>query len=58
MPAAWVLGAAGYAFGLVVSTSFDLPTGPVIAWMLVVLGVLTHALVPRRAATPNAARTR
>jgi len=58
IPAAWALGAAGYAFGLVVSTSFDLPTGPVIVWMLAVLGVLTHALVPRRAGAPNAARTR
>jgi zinc/manganese transport system permease protein len=58
LPAAWVLGAAGYAFGLVVSTSLDLPTGPVIVWMLAALGVLTHALVPRRASAPSAARTR
>jgi zinc/manganese transport system permease protein len=58
IPAAWALGAAGYALGLVVSTKFDLPTGPVIVWMLAALGVLTHALVPRRADAPNAARTR
>ena len=45
---AWSVGIAGYVAGLLVSTSFDLPTGPVIVWTLAVLGVLTHACVPRR----------
>jgi len=45
---AWIVGAAGYVVGLLVSTSFDLPTGPMIVWTLAVLGVLTHACVPRR----------
>ena len=47
--AAWSVGIAGYAVGLLISTAFDLPTGPVIVWMLAALGVLTHALVANRA---------
>ena len=42
---AWGVGAAGYALGLVISTSLDLPTGPVIVWMLALLGVLTHTWI-------------
>jgi zinc/manganese transport system permease protein len=45
---AWGVGAAGYALGLVISTSLDLPTGPVIVWMLAALGVLTHAWISLR----------
>ena len=45
---AWAVGVGGYVVGLLVSTSFDLPTGPVIVWTLAVLGALTHAFVPRR----------
>src|SRR5206468_2481563 len=37
LAAAWALGAAGYALGLLLSTAFDLPTGPTIVWALVVL---------------------
>src|SRR5436189_2570958 len=48
LPAAWGVGVAGYVAGLLVSTSFDLPTGPVIVWTLAVLGVLTHAFVSHR----------
>jgi zinc/manganese transport system permease protein len=47
--AAWSVGIAGYAVGLLTSTAFDLPTGPVIVWMLAALGVLTHALIASRA---------
>jgi hypothetical protein len=32
-----------------VSTSSDLPTGPVIVWTLAVLGILAHAFIARRA---------
>ena len=42
--AAWTLGALGYAAGLVVSTALDLPSGPVIVWMLVVLALAVYAL--------------
>lgn len=33
--AAWAIGAVGYALGLLVSTVADLPSGPVIVWVLV-----------------------
>ena len=42
LAAAWMLGLAGYASGLLLSTAFDLPTGPVIVWMLVVLGLIWY----------------
>src|SRR5207249_10441639 len=35
LAAAWTLGAVGYALGLLVSSATDLPSGPVIVWMLV-----------------------
>jgi zinc/manganese transport system permease protein len=41
--AAWGLGTAGYAAGLLVSTALDLPTGPAIVWLLVVLGLAWYA---------------
>jgi len=50
LPVAWTVGVAGYLVGLVLSTSSDLPTGPVIVWTLALLGILTHAIVSRRAA--------
>ncbi|HEY1458634.1 MAG TPA: metal ABC transporter permease [Casimicrobiaceae bacterium] len=42
LAAAWALGALGYASGLVVSTTLDLPSGPVIVWALVVLSLAWH----------------
>jgi len=45
LAAGWGLATAGYALGLIISTSLDLPTGPVIVWTLAALGVLTHALI-------------
>jgi len=42
LAAAWLLGALGYAVGLVVSTALDLPSGPVIVWVLVLLGLGWH----------------
>jgi zinc/manganese transport system permease protein len=44
LPAAWALGAAGYAFGLAVSTAFDLPSGPVIVWVLCATGIAVYAV--------------
>jgi zinc/manganese transport system permease protein len=55
IPVAWAIGIAGYLLGLLISTSFDLPTGPVIVWTLAILGVVTHAFVARRAPTTRAA---
>lgn len=40
LASAWMLGVIGYAGGLVVSTAFDLPSGAVIVWSLVVAGAL------------------
>ena len=47
LPAAWALGAVGYAVGLLLSTTADLPSGPVIVWVLVVLAVLVDSLSRR-----------
>jgi zinc/manganese transport system permease protein len=44
LPAAWAVGAAGYALGLAVSTAFDLPSGPVIVWVLCALGIAIYAV--------------
>jgi len=46
--AAWGIGIAGYAFGLVLSTAFDLPTGPVIVWMLAILALLCDTCLAAR----------
>jgi zinc/manganese transport system permease protein len=47
----WAIGASGYAAGLVVSTLLDWPPGPVIVWMLVVLGLAVFAFVRGRASS-------
>jgi len=38
----WALAAIGYAAGLVVSTAYDLPTGPVIVWALCIVGLAAY----------------
>lgn len=43
LPAAWALGAVGYALGLLLSTTADLPSGPMIVWVLVALAVVVEA---------------
>ena len=48
LPAAWLLSVAAYATGLMLSTALDLPTGPVIVWVLVALALLWHATTARR----------
>ncbi len=50
LAAAWGIGVAGYAAGLVLSTALDLPTGPVIVWTLVALAVCWDALATSRRA--------
>ena len=47
LTAAWGIGAAGYALGLIVSTALDLPSGPLIVWTLAALAIL-WAVVARR----------
>ena len=47
LPAAWTLGALGYAVGLLASTALDLPSGPVIVWMLTALALACYAVTAR-----------
>ncbi len=47
LPAGYMLGAAAYAAGLVVSALADLPSGAVIVWVMAVLGGVTYALGPK-----------
>ncbi|MBL8421976.1 MAG: metal ABC transporter permease [Candidatus Accumulibacter phosphatis] len=48
-PAAWLLSVAAYATGLMLSTALELPTGPVIVWVLVALALVWHTATARRA---------
>jgi len=47
LPAAWAIGVAGYAVGLLVSTLTDLPSGAVVVWVLATLAVAADALSVR-----------
>ncbi len=47
LAAAWALGAVGYAVGLALSTALDLPSGPVIVWVLCAVGLLWQALAKK-----------
>ena len=44
---AYLLGAGGYASGLVLSILLDLPSGALIVWCLSVLAMLVYALGPK-----------
>ena len=48
LSAAWALGAAGYAGGLLLSTTADLPSGPMIVWMLVAVAMVVEVLSRQR----------
>ena len=39
LAAAWGIGAIGYAAGLALSTVLDLPSGPVVVWLLCIVGL-------------------
>ncbi|MGB8339590.1 MAG: metal ABC transporter permease [Burkholderiales bacterium] len=45
LPWAYALGVAGYLIGLLVSVKADLPSGAVIVWTMVVLGIVLHAWI-------------
>src|SRR5437016_1700167 len=55
LAASWALGAAGYAGGLIVSTASDLPSGPVIVWVLVAVSLLWYMSTAARAASAKQA---
>jgi zinc/manganese transport system permease protein len=44
---AYLIGAAGYASGLVLSTLYDLPSGALIVWCLTVLAIGVYAAGPK-----------
>lgn len=48
LPAAWAIGAAGYLLGLLLSTAFDLPSGAVIVWALVAVGLILYPVTRGR----------
>jgi zinc/manganese transport system permease protein len=52
--AAYLLGIASYAVGLVLSALLDLPAGAVIVWVLALFGVTASLLIARFTATPAA----
>jgi zinc/manganese transport system permease protein len=50
VPLGYLLGAVGYAAGLAVSSFWDLPSGAVIVWGLVLAGLVVYAVGPSKAA--------
>ena len=47
LPLSYVVGAAGYALGLLLSSIFDLPSGALIVWCLAALAIVVYGLGPR-----------
>jgi zinc/manganese transport system permease protein len=50
--ASWLLGLLGYAIGLPLSASLDLPSGPSIVWSLVAVGLVFFVAQPRTLLLP------
>lgn len=51
LPAAYLVGVAGYGLGLAASAVFDLPSGPVVVWTLAVCALaFACAPIPKRVA--------
>jgi zinc/manganese transport system permease protein len=48
LAAAWAIGFVGYASGLVLSTTLDLPTGPVVVWTLAAFALCWDAVTAAR----------
>jgi zinc/manganese transport system permease protein len=61
--ASWSLGASAYAAGLLVSTGADLPSGPLVVWVLVALAIAVEvgyrflALPAAEASLPGRSRS-
>jgi zinc/manganese transport system permease protein len=47
LPFAYLVGAGGYAAGLVLSTIYDLPSGALIVWCVALLAMLVYAAGPK-----------
>ncbi len=54
---AWLLGFIAYGSGLLLSTSLDLPSGPMIVWVMAGIALVCYALTTRKPA-PAAAGSR
>ncbi|MGZ5081290.1 MAG: metal ABC transporter permease [Usitatibacter sp.] len=48
LAASWAIGAVGYAVGLVLSTVMDVPSGPVIVWVLCIVALGWYAARGKR----------
>lgn len=48
LPLAWVIGIGGYGLGLLLSLVFDLPSGALIVWCLMLLAVVGFAAGPAK----------
>ena len=48
LAAGWVVGAAGYALGLLLSAVTDWPSGPAIVWVMTVIAIVFYAMSPAR----------
>ncbi|MEO9137313.1 MAG: hypothetical protein ABI316_12040 [Casimicrobiaceae bacterium] len=44
---AWSIGIVGYVSGIGLSAAFDVPTGPLIVWTLLLVGIAYYALSAR-----------
>ncbi len=51
LPIAYLIGAGGYASGLILSTIFDLPSGALIVWCVTFLAMAVYAFGPPKIAT-------
>ena len=49
----YMIGVFGYATGLFLSVLLDLPTGPIIVWMLAVTGIVVHFVTGLRSRLNN-----
>ena len=52
IPLAFLVGAGGYALGLLLSILFDLPAGALIVWCLAAIAIPVHALGPNETNLP------
>jgi len=52
LAASWAVGTGGYAIGLVLSTSLDLPSGAVVVWVMVALALVVAARFNGRLRAP------
>ena len=57
LPRAWAIGIAGYTSGIALSAAFDIPTGPLIVWTLVLLGIAHFAMSSRLAGRVSSSQT-